>query len=148
MKHEDILRELAPCGLSCRKCVAFGEGDVKKTAEEMQRLLGSFEKYAERFSAVNPVFKNYPAFKEMLAFFTQASCPGCRTGRRGHPQCGAKTCPRPKGVDFCGQCKAFPCNKMDFDPNLKQRWLDINMRIKQTGAEQYYKESKDLPRYP
>ena len=113
----------------------------------MLGLLGSFDKYAERFAGFMPVFKNYPAFKEMTAFFAQASCPGCRTGQRGHPQCTVKTCPRPQGVDFCGQCQAFPCNKMDFDPNLKQRWIEINTRIKQVGPEQYYEETKDLPRY-
>jgi hypothetical protein len=147
MKREDLLRELAPCGLSCRKCVAFAEGDVKKTAVEMQRMLGAFGKYAERFAGFMPVFKNYPAFEEMLAHFTKAGCPGCRDGQRGHPQCGVKSCHRDKDVDFCGDCGSFPCGRMDFDPNLKQRWLEMNTRIKEIGAERYYEESKDHPRY-
>jgi hypothetical protein len=146
-KREQMLGELAPCGLSCRKCVAFGDGDVKKAALEMQRLLGAFGRYAERFASFMPVFKNYPAFEEMLAHFTKATCPGCRDGQRGHPQCGVKMCHREEGVDFCGQCPGFPCGKMDFDPNLRERWLEMNARIKEVGAERYCEESKDHPRY-
>jgi hypothetical protein len=147
MKHEDILRELAPCGLNCRKCIAFRDGDIRKTAEQMQRLLGSFDTYAARFSAFLAVFKNYAAFKGMLAFFTRADCSGCRTGQCKYPSCGVKTCHREKHVDFCSQCDEFPCDKTNFDPDLKRRWIEMNERMKQIGVEQYYEESKDLPRY-
>jgi hypothetical protein len=147
MKYEDILRELAPCGLNCRKCMAFQGGDIQKTAEEMQRLLGSFDRYAERFSGFMPVFMNYPAFKELLAFFTQADCAGCRAGQCKFPKCGVTTCYREKHVDFCCQCDMFPCDKTNFDPDLKRRWIEMNTRMKQVGVEQYCEETKDLPRY-
>jgi hypothetical protein len=64
MKYEDIVRELAPCGLNCRKCMANQDGDIRKTSQELQRLLGSFDNYAEWFSAFLPAFKNYPAYYE------------------------------------------------------------------------------------
>ena len=147
MKYEDILQELAPCGLNCRKCMAYAEGDIKKTSEELQRLLGSFDRYAERFSAFMPVFKNYPAFKELLTFLTQANCAGCRNGQCRFPSCVVMQCHKEKGVDFCGQCEAFPCDKPTFDPDLKRRWIEMGTRIKELGVEGYYEEVKDAPRY-
>ena len=65
MEYSDILCHLAPCGLNCRKCLAYHEGDIRKTSEELQRLLGDFDRYAERFAGFAPVFNNYGAFKEL-----------------------------------------------------------------------------------
>lgn len=147
MKYEDILHELAPCGLNCRKCVAFRDGDIRKTSEQMQRLLGSFDLYAERFSRFAPVFVNYPAFKELLAHFAQADCRGCRSGQCRYPNCGVMACHTDKGVDFCFQCDEFPCDKTNFDPDLKRRWMQMGSRMKEVGVEAYHEETKDAPRY-
>ncbi|UCD52643.1 MAG: DUF3795 domain-containing protein [Phycisphaerales bacterium] len=147
MEYGDILRELAPCGLNCRKCLAFREGDIRKTSRELQRLLGSFDGYAERFSGFLPVFGNYPAFKELLAHFTQGHCAGCRSGQCRYPNCGVMPCYKDKGVDFCFQCDDFPCEKSNFDPNLKRRWIEMGSRMKEIGIEAYYEETKDEPRY-
>ena len=147
MEYEDMLKELAPCGLNCRKCMAFCEGDIRKASEHLRQLLGSFDRYAERFSAFIPVFKNYPAFRELLAFFTKADCKGCRAGQCRYPNCGVRTCDQMKKVDFCFECDRFPCGKTNFDPDLKRRWIEMNTRMKQVGVERYYEETKDLPRY-
>jgi Protein of unknown function (DUF3795) len=147
MKYNDILRELAPCGLSCRKCMAYREGDIKKTSEELQQRLGSFDNYAERFASFLPVFEKYPAFKELLAHFTGADCAGCRSGQCKYPSCGVMACYKDKGIDFCFQCDEFPCEKTNFDPDLERRWLQMNSRMKEVGVEAYYKETKNTPRY-
>jgi len=52
-----------------------------------------------------------------------------------------------KGVDFCFQCDEFPCEKTNFDPDLKRRWFQMNTRMKEIGVEAYFEETKDLPRY-
>lgn len=147
MIYSEILKILAPCGLNCGKCQAFAEGDIKKNAQELKRLLGSFDSYAERFSKFLPVFKNYPQFKEMLNLFSEANCKGCRQGDCKYPNCGVAGCYKQKGVDFCFRCNEFPCEKTNFDPNLKQRWLKMNNRMKEIGIEAYFEETKDLPRY-
>src|SRR3990172_1917670 len=147
MKYDDILKTLAPCGLNCGKCQAYVEGDIKKHAMELKRLLGSFDTYAERFSKFLPVFTNYPAFKEMVTQFSEANCKGCRKGDCKYPNCGVATCYKQKGVDFCFQCDEFPCEKSNFDQNLKQRWLAMNRRMKGIGVEAYFEETKDVPRY-
>lgn len=85
MNYNGILKTLAPCGLNCVTCAAFSEGDIKKHASELKRLLGPFDGYAERSSA--------------------------------------------------------------FDPNLKQRWLKMNIRMKEIGVEAYFEETRNLPRY-
>lgn len=147
MRHEEILKILAPCGLNCAKCQFSSEGDIRKHAIELKRLLGSFDSYAERFSKFLSVYGSYPAFKELLNQFAKANCKGCRSGDCKYPNCGVAPCSREKGVDFCFQCSEFPCDKSNFDPDLHRRWLIMNQRMKEVGVEAYFEETKDQPRY-
>ena len=147
MDYTELLNLLAPCGLSCQKCFAYTQGEISMHSKELQKLLGNFDIYAERFSAFLPEFKNYPPFKKMLAYFTEPDCKGCRQGTCKYPNCGVVDCYQQKGVYFCFQCDEFPCEKTNFDPHLHQRWVEMNNRMKQIGVEGYYDETKDLPRY-
>jgi hypothetical protein len=147
MDYQEILNILAPCGLNCRKCMANAQGDIKRHSSELQKLLGSFDNYARRFSSFLPVFENYPQFKELLEFFTRADCTGCRNGECKYPNCGVMKCFKDKGVDFCFQCNEFPCEMTNFDPDLKRRWIEMNTRMRQIGIEAYYEETKDVCRY-
>jgi hypothetical protein len=147
MEYAEILKILAPCGLNCAKCIGFADGEIKKQASDIKKLLESFDSYAERFSHFLPVFKNYPSFKELLNHFAQADCSGCRKGDCKYPNCGVAVCYKQKGVDFCFQCEEFPCNKTNFDSNLNERWIKMNTLMKQKGVETYFEETKNLPRY-
>ena len=147
MEHPRILDDLAPYGLSCRKCFANSQGEIAGLSTQLQERLGSFDIYAERFSAFLPAFEDYAPFEELLAYLAQGHCDGCRQGTYLWPDCGVAACYREKGVDFCFQCDEFPCEKTNFDPDLKRRWLEINNRMKEVGVESYYQETKDLPRY-
>ena len=147
MEYQEILNILAPCGLNCRKCMANAAGDIKKHSMELQNLLGSFDRYAQRFQSFMPVFENYPQFKELLAYFSEADCQGCRSGQCIYHGCGVMKCIPEKGVDFCFQCDEFPCEKTNFDGDLKRRWMEMNTRMQQTGVEAYYEEIKDVCRY-
>ncbi|MBN1533330.1 MAG: DUF3795 domain-containing protein [Spirochaetes bacterium] len=147
MTYDEILKILAPCGLSCGKCMAFADGEIKRHSARLRELLGSFDGYAERFSKFRPVFENYPRFRELLEHFAGAGCRGCRAGDCTYPDCGVSPCIREKGIDFCFQCDEFPCEKSNFDENLKARWIAMNRRMKEVGVERYYGETKDLPRY-
>ena len=145
--YGEILENLAPCGLSCRKCFANRTGDIALLSTQLQERLGSFDVYAERFSAFLPAFKDYPAFKDLLAYLAEGHCDGCRKGACLYPDCGVSPCYEEKGVDFCFQCEEFPCDKTNFDPHLERRWRQMNDRMKKIGVEAYYEETKDLPRY-
>jgi len=147
VSYEEVLQDLAPCGLNCSKCMAFEEGPIRSHAGELVRLLGSFDSYAERFSKFMPVFNDYPGFRNLLDFFSKADCRGCRKGECRYPNCIVPECSRERKVDFCFLCDEFPCKRVTFDPNLKKRWLAMNCRMKEVGAEQYFEETRDAPRY-
>ncbi len=147
MRYEDILDDLAPCGLSCRKCFANTKGDIATLSAQLLERLGGFEVYAERFSALLPAFKDYPAFQGLLAYFAEGHCEGCRSGANLNPNCGVKTCYGEKRVDFCFQCEEFPCDRTDLDPDLERRWRQMNERMREIGVEAYYEETRDAPRY-
>ena len=147
MAYDDMLNDLAPCGLSCRKCFANSQGEIAALSRQLQKRLGSFDIYAERFSAFLPAFQDYPPFKELLAYLAQGHCDGCREGICLYPDCGVTTCYQEKGVDFCFQCDEFPCEKTNFGPHLERRWRQMNERMRDVGVEAYYQETRDLPRY-
>jgi len=147
ISYEEVLQNLAPCGLNCSKCMAFADGLISRHARELSRLLGSFDTYAERFSKFIPVFNDYPQFKNLLDFFTQADCRGCRKGECKYPNCVVPECSRERKIDFCFQCDEFPCEKVTFDPHLKKRWLSMNRRMKEIGAERYCEETRNTLRY-
>jgi len=148
VEYNDILKILAPCGLNCKKCFAFNEGEIKFYAVKLNALLGSFDKYAERFTElVDPVFGNYSSFNKLLDHFTCGDCLGCRKGTCEYKKCGVIACYQKKCVDFCFQCDEFPCDKTNFDPDLKRRWIHMNNRMKENGVEAYFDGTKDLPRY-
>ena len=147
MIYEEILRNLAPCGLNCKKCFAYNNGEIRKASIVLQNLLGSFDIYAERFSSFLPKFKNYPSFKLLLSYLTEENCPGCREGSCLYPDCGVRDCYKNKKVDFCFQCNEFPCENSNFDTHLKRRWIQMNNRMKEIGIESFYQESGDNPRY-
>ncbi len=150
MDYNEIRDSLAPCGLHCARCFAFSGGDIKKHSKGLKKSLGNFDKYAERFVDLieEPVFKKYQDFKQLLYYFSEVECAGCRKEEcRLFKKCKVRECHVIKGVDFCFQCNEFPCDHTGFDPHLFKRYVDINKRMKKVGVERYYNEIKDLPRY-
>lgn len=145
--YRTILQELAPCGLDCSRCSSYNEGNTKKLSTALLDVLGNYERVAARLAGFVPVLKNYPEFKEVLVFFTQGSCPGCRPGGGQFPPCAARNCFREKGVDFCFQCDEYPCTRNKYDPGLTARWRRMNDRMKEVGVEQFYREQKGQSRY-
>jgi hypothetical protein len=149
MKKE-LLDKIGTCGLLCEKCFAYENGIIKHHAEQLKNCLGGFDNYAKRFATLleNPVFEKYPDFKELLKLFAQGTCKGCRNQECHLFQgCKVRNCYKEKKVDYCFQCSRFPCSNTGFDENLKLRWVKINMKIRETGLEKYYKLIKDKPRY-
>jgi hypothetical protein len=150
MEYEQIKTRLAPCGINCGKCFAFKDGDIIESSRQLKRSLGNFDVYAERFIELldRPVFKNYPAFKEMLLYFSSGECSGCRNERCNlFKNCKVRSCSEQKGVDFCFQCSDFPCDNTGFDKHLNERSVNINRQMAKIGVEKYYNLIKDKPRY-
>ena len=150
MDYKFIKSRLAPCGLDCGKCYAFVDSDIKKLSNRLKLSLGDFDIYAERFTELinGAIFKKYPDFKELLAYFASADCNGCRNEKcKIFKDCKVRDCFEKKGVDFCFQCSNFPCDNTGFDEHLQKRSIDINIRMKEIGVEKYYDEIKEKPRY-
>ena len=149
-KKEKIKAALAPCGLSCETCFAHVNGEIRKYSQKLKEKLGNFDVYAKRFETLvgDPVFKKYPDFKEMLDYFAQGNCTGCRNEQcRLFKDCGVRPCHQEKGVDFCFECDGFPCDHTHFDDHLYKRWVRLNEIIRRKGLEKYCEESRERPRY-
>ncbi len=149
MIDEQILESLSPCGISCEKCFAHINGDIRKHSLMLKEKLGNFAIYAQRFSTmVDPIFEKYADFKVMLDYFASENCSGCRNEQcKLYKGCGVRACHQEKKLDYCFECQDFPCDKTGFDSHLQARWVKLNERIRKVGIEQYYEESKDKPRY-
>lgn len=140
-------RDLAPCGLSCARCLSFHEGPVRTHAAALLEALTNFERHAPRFAAFDPVFANYGQFREMAAWFAQGRCTGCHTGQCLHGGCRVGGCARSRKVDFCFECPDFPCAESGLEEPLRSRWIDMNRRMAEIGVAAFHAESKGRPRY-
>jgi len=147
---EEVLNTLAPCGLNCRKCFAHVDGPIGRHARALKDLLGpNFAVYARRFSGLGmPRFESYPGFADLLSYLAQPDCRGCRSGVGCKwPDCGVRRCLVERGIEFCYQCRQFPCEQSGFDPHLVKRWVAMNLRMREVGPAQYLAETRDEPRY-
>jgi len=122
---EDILvpdkRLAAVCGLFCPACTAF-----IGTREDPKRL----EAMALRLK--RPVEDLY--------------CSGCRSDKRCFyckSHCTMATCAAQKGVEFCGECMEYPCEKLKVfqaeAPHRIELWQSQE-RIRDAGYEKWYAE--------
>jgi hypothetical protein len=145
--YADVVERLAPCGLDCRRCVRYVDGDVKRHANALAKALEGFETMAPRAVGRLPVLAHYDGFAQILSMFGSADCTGCRSGGAPLPFCAARTCHREKGVDFCFQCGEYPCERNQFPEDLEARWRAYSDRMREVGAEQYCRESLEKPRY-
>lgn len=145
-QYDFVKQRLGPCGLHCGKCFAFADGEIAALSRQLKDALGNFDIYAQRFAGMldeQPVFLQYPAFKAFLQYLTEVECGGCRKEKcKLFKTCNARPCSEEKGVDFCFACDEFPCENTGFNENLYKRHVEINKRMKEIGAEQYYEEIK------
>ena len=142
---------MAPCGLSCEKCFAHVDGQIRKHSRKLKELLGNFHNYAQRFEHLldQPILGKYADFKEVLDYFASENCRGCRSEQcKLFKDCGVRPCHQEKQVDYCHQCDEFPCDRTNFDEPLYNAWIKINEIIRKSGLEKYYQLTSDRPRYP
>jgi len=158
--HNELV---APCGLYCGTCAFFHKSKIKETVLVLKDHLDGFEYLANLYAKDVPELREYPAFRNVLAYLGKQDCLGCRRGG-GTVEgpalyctnlCPIKTCLSEKGMDFCYQCVDFPCGKIhnevlkrDFPRGrLLEIWLTSNKRIKEIGLDKYLQEKKSEARY-
>jgi hypothetical protein len=145
--YQDVVESLAPCGIDCERCVRYESGTVRRLATELGAALEGFAAMAARSVDRVPVLSEYGRFVEILDFFRNSDCPGCRRQGCPLPFCAARDCYREKSVDFCFQCDEYPCERNQYPPMMVDRWLAVNDRMRDVGPVHYYQESLAKPRY-
>jgi len=148
VKKAEVLEQLSPCGLDCGRCVRFKGGKLAQAAKALEDGLRGFGNMAARMAQHSPALSGYAQFEAVLNLLSKADCIGCRQGSTTClPTCAIRTCFKEKGVDFCGDCADFPCDRSPFPGQFKQKWIDMNQRIHEIGAESYYEEQLKESRY-
>lgn len=147
MSYEKAVKELAPCGIDCSRCVAYEDGDIVKLSKDLKERLANFEKMAKRMEKFVPVFKDYEGFVSILNHFSEGKCQGCRNGEALNMACAAKDCHKVEKVDFCFQCGSYPCSNNKYNEDLYNKWKNNNDQMRNKGIEVFYKEQMTKPRY-
>ena len=124
MTTEQIKSSIAPCGLSCEKCFAHVDGDIRRYSSKLKEKLGNFENYAKRFETLldEPIFKKYPDFKEMLDYFASENCKGCRNEQcKLFKGCGVAAVTRKSRLIFAISVTSFPVT----EPTLTETYIKL-----------------------
>lgn len=147
MLYPEWLAETAPCGLICYNCASYDRGPIAAHAQGLARWLEGFAPFATRFAAFEPRLGQYPAFADVLALLAQPPCGSCRQGQGCMPGCVVRACTAERGHAFCAACDEFPCGKVDFEGQLREAWLRGNARIREIGAEAFWRERRETSHY-
>ncbi|MFX1597454.1 MAG: DUF3795 domain-containing protein [Promethearchaeota archaeon] len=137
MKRE--YKYLSYCGMyHCALC-DYRRGTLVKAT---RNLLAFVEKYDSlRFIANACNAYNFSEFTEGLKWLASQDepCRGCRFGDGWSwwSDCTVRGCCVEKNIDFCYQCKEFPCKTLMSEPmsDYKETIIEANNQIKIMGVE-------------
>jgi len=148
MERDELLRNVAPCGLVCYTCTACGHGVVKEHAQKLSfYLTGVSDFLASQHMRGDK--KKLDACMATLEYYSRQSGPGCREEETqcSFKNCVIRACTREKHIDFCADCADFPCGKIDLPDVFTDKWKASNTRIREAGVEQYFDEEKEVPHF-
>ena len=153
--NDKILNDVAPCSMFCSTCTGCKDGEISFHAMELLRLLEGYEEFLDKNLKKEYKHKldDYKLFQKELKKLACPKCGGCRKG--GANGCSIKgcfinECTKEHGVNYCGECSLFPCDKVNkkvFKENVLKKWYEGNQRIKEVGISSYYEEKKNTPHY-
>lgn len=150
MKKEEILKKIAPCSLVCYTCGSYEQGVICESAKQLLQYLEGIEEFYKKHCPDK--VERFGIFVEELKRFGSGECSGCRN--REHHGCSIQgcfilECTKENDVDFCGECKKFPCDKVQelFEEEVYSQWLEGNKEIKALGIEEFWKRSSIKPHY-
>jgi hypothetical protein len=152
---EQLLDNMAPCSLLCYTCFLFVRGIIRELSEKLENQFKGYYNFQVECFPKEPksYAEAYKKFEEKLLSYTKPRCAGCRNNP--DPECTIKgcfilECTKEHGIDYCGECGEFPCDKVNtdlFNPTIYNRWLSGNKRIQEVGAEQFFNEKKGESHY-
>lgn len=140
--RNDILDAIAPCAFCCYTCSAMKGGAIATSAKTLRKYLTGYYEFCKQ-NLPRKYKAKVKALTEELENMSDRPCGGCRGGANSHcciPNCFILTCTKAHAVDFCGECKDFPCSRAEsfFKGATLTEWKNNNERIKNFGAEAYY----------
>lgn len=115
--------KLSYCGLVCEGCPIYWATQEEDPETKRRIIEESVKILKEEFNITKSVHEI-------------TDCDGCSANGRlfsGTLECNVRKCSREKGLDTCGHCEEYPCDKllpmMQDNPSQKAR-LDILRAIK------------------
>lgn len=150
LERADLLEKIAPCSLVCHTCTAYEHGVICESAKQLLKYLEGVGEFYEQHCPEEA--ERFLPFAKELEKYGSGHCSGCRN--REHHSCSIKgcfilDCTKQHGVDFCGECDQFPCDKTRtlFEEEVYVQWLEGNQKIKLYGIEEFWKENGIRPHY-
>lgn len=161
MEKDDLLRYVAPCSMLCYTCLSFMDGGFSKYGPQFEAYC---EGVCEFFAHVSNMTeeeeeRHYSFFNEFnntLDKLCGGSCHGCRNNMKLKSQClegcVVPDCVIEHGVNFCGECNEFPCQKAKeffntVNDKIETIWENGSSRIKEIGGNDYFEEKKGVSHY-
>lgn len=150
MYRKELLQKIAPCSLICHTCAGYDNGIICESAKTLLTYLEGIKEFYRKHDP--DTVKMYNCFEEMLGMYCAAPCSGCRSAvpnKCSIKGCFILECTTGHGVDFCGECNEFPCEKVSglFEKEVYTRWLNGNRHIHENGIEAFWEKNSEIPHY-
>lgn len=138
---ENILMAIAPCSMFCSTCTGCRYGEVSYRTKELLKLLDGHEEFLEKNLKEEYSYKleEFKIFRKKLAKYAHPKCGGCRFDKSTLcciANCPIPACVKEHEVDFCADCKEFPCSKINGNTFKKEtiaKWLNAIKRLKKSA---------------
>lgn len=150
MEKDEILKNVAPCSLMCYTCSAYNNGVICEASNNLLKYLNGIKEFYK--SHMLDAVESYANFESVLNMFCAGPCSGCRSTE--HNVCSIKgcfllVCTKEHGVDFCGECNEFPCERTRtlFEDEVYEQWLNGNQQIKENGINYFWENNSAKPHY-
>lgn len=157
MTREQLLDCVPPCGLMCFTCPGFKDGAIKEHSAALLRLREGYREFLDKrlSEEYRYVLDEHDKYIEKLKKDSNPGCSGCRQIDGKGPgcikDCFIPTCTKERGIDFCAECDAFPCDKIKasciYGEEAKKGFYEGSLLIKEHGAEKFFEMKKDISHY-
>lgn len=152
---QEILKSIAPCSMFCTTCTGCRYGKISYHAKELLKLLEGHEAFLDQNLKKQYRYKleEYKLFSKKLKKYANPKCDGCRNNKSSScciNGCIIPECTKEHQVDFCAECKDFPCDKINeniYKKETIEKWRSGNTEIREKGINKYYDEKKEQPHY-
>lgn len=133
-------------------CPGFCNGAIKKHSEALLKLREGFREFLSKW---HTDMTEYDKYIERLKIDAAPDCPGCRKidgkARGCIKGCFIPECVKEHGIDFCGECDAFPCTKIKestlYGDEVKKGFYEGSLLIREHGVEKFFEMKKDISHY-